>query len=140
MGDAGAHAPGHTSTVLSSGEERLIVLGDALHCPAQLTEAAAGEFFYDVDPDLGVRTRQALLQEAEQPGTSLLPCHFPGMQAARLLPATGQRHWVLSGESPAPLPRPLPRRREVTRSLGLRPGSSPTFRVTSWAALGRSAK
>lgn len=91
------HTPGHTSTVLSSGEERLIVLGDALHCPAQLTEAE-WQFFYDVDPELGVRTRQALLQEAEQPGTSLLPCHFPGMQAARLLPATGQRHWVLSGE------------------------------------------
>jgi glyoxylase-like metal-dependent hydrolase (beta-lactamase superfamily II) len=91
------HTPGHTSTVLSSGEERLIVLGDALHCPAQLTEAE-WQFFYDVDPELGVRTRQALLQEAEQPGTSLLPCHFPGMQAARLLPATGQRHWVLSGQ------------------------------------------
>ena len=29
-----------------------------------------------------------LLRDAEEPGTSVLPCHFDGMQAARLLPAT----------------------------------------------------
>lgn len=91
------HTPGHTSTVISSGDERLIVLGDALHCPAQLTESE-WQFFYDVDAELGVRTRQALLREAETAGTSLLPCHFPGMQAARLMPAQGQRRWVLSSD------------------------------------------
>jgi len=90
------HTPGHTSTVLSSGTERLIVLGDALHCPAQLTESE-WQFFFDVDVELAVRTRQALVREAEVAGTTLLPCHFPGMQAARLLPAHGTRQWVLSG-------------------------------------------
>jgi glyoxylase-like metal-dependent hydrolase (beta-lactamase superfamily II) len=90
------HTPGHTSTVISSGDERLIVLGDALHCPAQLTEPE-WQFLYDVDKDLAIRTRQQLLRDAEEPGTSVLPCHFDGMQAARLLPATGQRRWVLSG-------------------------------------------
>ncbi|MDO8364332.1 MAG: MBL fold metallo-hydrolase [Actinomycetota bacterium] len=91
------HTPGHTSTVISSGDERLIVLGDAIHCPAQLTEVD-WEFIYDVDPTLARRTRAALLQEAEMPGTALLPCHFPGLQAARLLPGAGTRRWVLSGE------------------------------------------
>jgi hypothetical protein len=38
-----------------------------------------------------------LLADAEAPGTSVLPCHFAGMQAARLLPANGVRQWVLSG-------------------------------------------
>jgi glyoxylase-like metal-dependent hydrolase (beta-lactamase superfamily II) len=90
------HTPGHTSTVISSGDERLIVLGDALHCPAQLTESE-WEFVYDVDKPLAVATRAALLRDAESPGTTLLPCHFPGMQAARLLPASGSRQWVLSG-------------------------------------------
>lgn len=90
------HTPGHTSTVISSGDERLIVLGDALHCPAQLTESE-WQFVYDVDPDLAVRTRQGLLHEAETPGTTLLPCHFPEMQAARLVPAQGRTRWVLSG-------------------------------------------
>lgn len=90
------HTPGHTSTVISSGSERLIVLGDALHCPAQLTESE-WHFVYDVDPELAVRTRRGLLREAESAGTSLLPCHFPEMQAARLLPARGRTQWVLSG-------------------------------------------
>ena len=88
------HTPGHTSTVISSGTERLIMLGDALHCPAQLTETE-WEFIFDVDPSLAKTTRQALVREAEDPNTSLLPCHFPGLQAARLLPATGERRWVL---------------------------------------------
>lgn len=88
------HTPGHTSTVISNGSERLIVLGDALHCPAQLTETE-WTFLFDVDPELAVRTRQALLREAEEPATTLLPCHFPGMQAARLVAAEGRRHWVL---------------------------------------------
>jgi glyoxylase-like metal-dependent hydrolase (beta-lactamase superfamily II) len=93
------HTPGHTSTVISSGTERLIVLGDAMHCPAQLTETE-WQFMADVDPGLAIRTRQALLREAEEPGTVLLPCHFPGMQAARLLTANGQYRWVLGEAKP----------------------------------------
>jgi len=90
------HTPGHLSTVISSGDERMIVLGDSLHCPAQLTEIE-WEFVFDVDPALARATRAALVREAEQPGTTLLPCHFPGMQSARLVPATaGDRTWVLS--------------------------------------------
>lgn len=89
------HTPGHTSTVISSGDERLIVLGDALHCPAQLTETE-WQFLYDVDRDLASRTRAALLREAEEPGTALLPAHFPGMVGARLVAAeAGPRTWSL---------------------------------------------
>lgn len=94
------HTPGHTSTVIASGAERLIVLGDAIHCPAQLTEVE-WQFVFDVDAELAVRTRQALLRDAEAPGTVLLPCHFPEMQAARLMAANGQRRWVV-GEPSSP--------------------------------------
>ena len=80
--------------VLSSGDQRMIVLGDVLHCPAQLTHSE-WEFFWDVDKDLAVRTREAMLREAEAPGTALLPAHFPGMQAGRLVAAAGTRRWVL---------------------------------------------
>ncbi len=88
------HTPGHTSTVITSGAERLIVLGDALHCPAQLTETE-WEFLYDEDRALAARTRQALVREGEQTGTMLLPCHFPGMTFARLLPMQGVRRWSI---------------------------------------------
>ena len=90
------HTPGHMSTVISSGNERLIVLGDALHCPAQLTELE-WEFFYDVDAALARKTRAALVEEAAVPNTSLLPCHFPEMQASRLLPVgDAAPQWMLS--------------------------------------------
>jgi glyoxylase-like metal-dependent hydrolase (beta-lactamase superfamily II) len=88
------HTPGHTSFVISSGTERLIVLGDAMHCPAQLTETE-WEFLYDTDRELAKRTREALVREAEEPGTALLPMHFPGMTSARLLPGQGKRQWLV---------------------------------------------
>lgn len=87
-----------TGSLVASGTERLIVLGDALHCPAQLTETE-WQFVFDVDAELAVRTRQALLRDAEEPGTVLLPCHFPGMQAARLMTANGLRRWVVGEPS-----------------------------------------
>jgi glyoxylase-like metal-dependent hydrolase (beta-lactamase superfamily II) len=71
----------------------VVVLGDALHCPAQLTEPE-WHFLYDVDPVQAAATRTGLLRLADEPGTSLLPCHFPGMTAARLITATGQRLWT----------------------------------------------
>jgi glyoxylase-like metal-dependent hydrolase (beta-lactamase superfamily II) len=88
------HTPGHLSSVIASGTDRLIVLGDALHCVAQLVEPE-WQFFYDVDRDLASQTRAALLREAEDPPTSLLPCHFPGMAATRLINAAGKRQWLL---------------------------------------------
>ena len=90
------HTPGHTSAVLSSEGQRMIVMGDSLHCPAQLTESE-WQFFYDVDRGLASRIREALLREAEDPDTVLLPAHFPGMQAARLVAAeAGPRVWSLT--------------------------------------------
>lgn len=86
------HTPGHTSSVISSNGERLIVLGDALHCPAQLTETE-WQFLYDADKELASRTRADLLREADEPNTALLPCHFPGMTATRLVGANGTKQW-----------------------------------------------
>lgn len=90
------HTPGHTSVVLASGTQRLIVLGDALHCSAQLTDVE-WQFLFDADKELAQRTREALIREADDPDTSLLPMHFPGMVAARLLPGDGRKNWVFSG-------------------------------------------
>lgn len=89
------HTPGHTSSVISSNGERLIVLGDALHCPAQLTETE-WQFLYDTDKNLASRTRASLLREAEDPKTALLPCHFPGMKASRLVEVNGIKQWLFS--------------------------------------------
>jgi glyoxylase-like metal-dependent hydrolase (beta-lactamase superfamily II) len=89
------HTPGHTSLVISNRQHRLIVLGDALHCPAQLTETE-WEFLFDVDRALAKATRQSLVREAEEPNTALLPMHFPGMTAARLVAGQAKKQWVMN--------------------------------------------
>ena len=66
-----------------------------LHDPATRDALIIDPVDEQLDRELAVRTRQHLLRDAEAPGTSILPCHFPGMQAARLVPATGERRWVL---------------------------------------------
>jgi glyoxylase-like metal-dependent hydrolase (beta-lactamase superfamily II) len=90
---APGHTPGSTVVVVSSGEERAILLGDAVHCPVELLEDE-WEFIADVDPALARRTREALAREIEGSGIPASAAHFPEMRFGRLLPAAGRRSWV----------------------------------------------
>lgn len=91
------HAPGHTPgsavVVISDGEDRAVLLGDAVHCPVELVEDD-WEAVMDVDPVLGARTREALARELEGTDVPVAAAHFPGLRFGRLLPGTGRRHWV----------------------------------------------
>lgn len=87
--DAPGHTPGSTVMVLSSGDERAVLLGDAVHCPVELLDeewALVG----DVDPALAKRTREALAREYEGSDIPLGAPHFPDMKFGRLLPAQGK--------------------------------------------------
>jgi hypothetical protein len=79
--------------VVSSGEERAILLGDAVHCPVELLEDE-WEFIADVDAALARRTRAALVREIEGAGIPVAAAHFPEMRFGRMLPAAGRRNWV----------------------------------------------
>jgi glyoxylase-like metal-dependent hydrolase (beta-lactamase superfamily II) len=90
---APGHTPGSTMLVVSSGTERALLLGDVVHCPVELIDdewAGMG----DVDPDLALRTRMALIRELEETDTPAAASHFPDMRFGRLLPGTGKRSWV----------------------------------------------
>jgi glyoxylase-like metal-dependent hydrolase (beta-lactamase superfamily II) len=84
------HTEGHYSLVVSSGDERLFLLGDAVECPLQVEE---DEFhaLSDVDPALARRTREAMWRELE--GTEVLvgAAHFPDLQLGRVLTGQGRR-------------------------------------------------
>jgi glyoxylase-like metal-dependent hydrolase (beta-lactamase superfamily II) len=88
------HTPGHTALVLSHDAERVILLGDAAHCPMELEESE-WEGLGDVDKDLARRTRNAMLDELEKPGTIASAAHFPGLQFGRVLRANGKASWVI---------------------------------------------
>ncbi|HUP85897.1 MAG TPA: MBL fold metallo-hydrolase [Acidimicrobiales bacterium] len=93
---AAGHTPGSTIVVLSSGDERAMLLGDVVHCPVELLDDE-WQGMSDVDPELALRTRTALAKELEGRDIPVAAAHFPGMRFGRLLAASGRRSWRLDG-------------------------------------------
>ena len=83
LGAAG-HTPGHSVYVVSDGPDRALLLGDALYCPAQLTETDWAALT-DVDPGLARATRRRLARDLAESGGVAVGCHFPGLRAGRVL-------------------------------------------------------
>jgi glyoxylase-like metal-dependent hydrolase (beta-lactamase superfamily II) len=83
------HTPGHLMFSVRDGGEQLLVLGDAMYCPAQLTDADLTAM-HDVDPVLARRSRELIQRELEAHGSSAVGCHFPGLEAARVLDGKAQ--------------------------------------------------
>ena len=86
---APGHTPGSTIVIVSSGDQRAILLGDVVHCPVELTEPG-WEMVYDVDPKLAQHTREAIKREIEGGLIPATAAHFPGMRFGRLLPGSGR--------------------------------------------------
>ncbi|MEV8377026.1 MBL fold metallo-hydrolase [Kribbella sp. NPDC056861] len=79
------HTPGHLCVSIASGNESLLLLGDAITCPIQLAEPA-WHSYGDVDAATADRTRQALWQQLRTtPGVG---AHFPSLVGGRVSPAT----------------------------------------------------
>jgi glyoxylase-like metal-dependent hydrolase (beta-lactamase superfamily II) len=89
---APGHTPGSTVIVISSGAERAMLLGDVVHCPAELL-SDDWEMIGDVDKQLAQRSREALARELEGSDIPAAATHFPGLQFGRLLVAEGRRQW-----------------------------------------------
>jgi glyoxylase-like metal-dependent hydrolase (beta-lactamase superfamily II) len=87
------HTPGTTVIVLSSGTDRGLLLGDAVHSPVELVDDAwAG--MGDIDPVAASRVRSALARELEQEGSSGAGGHFPGLRFGRLWTGATGRQWA----------------------------------------------
>jgi glyoxylase-like metal-dependent hydrolase (beta-lactamase superfamily II) len=85
---APGHTPGSSLIVLSDGAQRLLFVGDVMHCPAELLDDEwAG--LADMDPVLAGRVRVALAKELEQEAAVVAPAHFPGLSFGRLLSGDG---------------------------------------------------
>lgn len=86
------HTPGHVCVVLSSGEERVFLLGDAVTCPVQVQEPE-WQAISDVDPLLAQRSRESLFKELEASGDIAVGAHFPDLKFGRVLAGKGKRYF-----------------------------------------------
>jgi glyoxylase-like metal-dependent hydrolase (beta-lactamase superfamily II) len=86
------HTPGHAGVIVSSGSQRAFILGDAISCPAQLSEPEWSGMG-DMDKDLARRSQEAVAREAEATGALLTAAHFPGLTFGRVLTGDGKRYW-----------------------------------------------
>jgi glyoxylase-like metal-dependent hydrolase (beta-lactamase superfamily II) len=84
------HTPGHLSVIVSSGQQRALLLGDAIVCPVQLDEPT-WRSIGDVDPELAARVRERLFRELEDGATFGAGAHFPELRFGRVLAGQGRR-------------------------------------------------
>ncbi|MER7010639.1 MBL fold metallo-hydrolase [Saccharopolyspora sp. NPDC000359] len=77
------HTPGHASYVITSGDRRLVVLGDALHSAVQIANPS-WPVWADVDRAAAIRSRQELVRELQQPGMIGFGVHFADVQFGRV--------------------------------------------------------
>jgi glyoxylase-like metal-dependent hydrolase (beta-lactamase superfamily II) len=87
------HTPGHSSVVVTSGNERVYILGDVVHSPAQVTESWA--CFADSDAAESKATRDALMAELGKPGTITAGTHFPNSIFGRVIVTERKPRWVM---------------------------------------------
>jgi glyoxylase-like metal-dependent hydrolase (beta-lactamase superfamily II) len=72
---AAGHTPGHAEYVITSGRQRLIAFGDALHSPIQV-EHPEWSAAVDHDPVRSADHRHRLVAELEEPDTVGFGIHF----------------------------------------------------------------
>jgi glyoxylase-like metal-dependent hydrolase (beta-lactamase superfamily II) len=82
---APGHTPGSTVVVVSSRDQRLLLLGDMVHRPRGAARRGVAR-----------RTRDALAREPEATGALAGAAHFPGLHLGRLGLAAGRRLWALT--------------------------------------------
>lgn len=71
------HTPGHSSVLLSSGKDQLLLTADVANHHILFLKNPDYHFSYDFDPDLASKTRRALLEKASAERLRILAYHFP---------------------------------------------------------------
>jgi glyoxylase-like metal-dependent hydrolase (beta-lactamase superfamily II) len=89
---APGHTPGLVMLEISSGEDRLLCVGDIIHSPIEFTQPEYYALF-DVAPEQAVRTRTEVLSDAAQSGALIFACHFAFPGIGHIVKKGGLFHW-----------------------------------------------
>jgi glyoxylase-like metal-dependent hydrolase (beta-lactamase superfamily II) len=87
---APGHTPGSTVYVVSSGDERALLLGDVVHSVVELAERD-WEAVFDVDPVAASAVRNALADEVADSSDLVVGAHVPGLRFGRVVTTSGNR-------------------------------------------------
>ena len=79
--DTSGHTPGHTSFMLKSGKDKLLVIGDLIHFSRIQLPLPDVAVRYDVDPAKAVQARKRIFDYACEKNIPMAGMHvpFPGM-------------------------------------------------------------
>ena len=87
------HTPGHLNVIISSQGERGVVVGDMIHSVVQIQEPGWCSRA-DVDRELGLRSREAMLDRFEREAFIVAAGHFkPQEHFGRVVRLRGRRYW-----------------------------------------------
>lgn len=86
------HTPGHQSILVTSGDEKIIILGDVTHTPVQILHPDWSPTF-DVDPEQSAKTRSDLFERIEQEGLRFAAGHYPYPGFGGIVQVEGGRRW-----------------------------------------------
>ncbi|KQQ14193.1 MBL fold metallo-hydrolase [Methylobacterium sp. Leaf123] len=78
------HTPGHASVLVEAGREQVLIGGDALSHAVISFRRPAWAFGSDLDRDLAIRTRLALLDRLANERATLVGFHLPGSGIGRV--------------------------------------------------------
>ena len=86
------HTPGHMSLLISSRNQRALLIGDIAGSPMQITET---EWLYtpDTDPALGRESRRKIIERAVEEDATVIGSHlsYPGW--GKIITWEGRRYW-----------------------------------------------
>ena len=90
------HTPGHQSILVSSGNEKAIILGDVSHTPVQVLHPDWSPVF-DIDAGLSAKTRSELFDRIDQEGLTFAAGHYPYPGFGGIVRVEGKRRWQALG-------------------------------------------
>jgi glyoxylase-like metal-dependent hydrolase (beta-lactamase superfamily II) len=82
---APGHTPGHTTWLLQSGGERLLMWGDIVHLAAVQIVHPDAALIFDVDPELAKASRQRVFEQVATQAIMVAGAHLPAPGFGRIV-------------------------------------------------------
>lgn len=96
------HTPGHTSYLLESGDQTLLVWGDIVHSHAVQFRHPEVAIEFDSNKEQAIATRKAVFEQASREGWGVAGAHLPFPGLGHIRAEAGHYAWVPLPYAPLP--------------------------------------